>query len=184
MKKNNGLYLIGFSLLFICWILIFFDKKNLTNSLYNISIFVNDLSKDWVIKPTYTCDWENLMPSVSYNSLPKSAKSLVLMVNEKETGKSLFVWWNYELDDLKTVYYSWWNQNNLWLNSYKLYGWSWICPVQSSTLQEYIFTLYAIDWYILLPKWSDEISVLNKIKNRVVGKWIFSVKYNKNKKEK
>lgn len=168
--------------LILVFIVIFWNKllKNKSIKIQNININLIQDSKNWLLDKKYTCDWENMMPSMAVPNIPNWADSFVLVVKDNSiwTWKIIFLWWNYKiLDSNNIISLSWFSLDSLGINDFRTFGRSWPCPWIGDDAHKYSFEVFAIKWYLTLIKWSDITMLNNAMKKSIVWKWIYDIYY-------
>jgi len=126
--------------------------------------------------PRFTCDGENLSPTLRWSDLPEGTKTLVLICDDPDAPGGTFTHWvvynlppspielREGLPTLKNLS----NGTCQGLNSFNSIGYGGPCP--PSGVHRYIFTLYAVGKTLDLEPGAKKSQVERAIQNRVVGK--------------
>ncbi|MEM3074669.1 MAG: YbhB/YbcL family Raf kinase inhibitor-like protein [Candidatus Pacearchaeota archaeon] len=122
----------------------------------------------------YTCDGENINPPIEISDVPKSAVSLVLIMDDpdaiKPAGKVWDHWviWNIP-PDTKII-----NENSIpkdaiqGVNSRNMNSYTGPCPPDKE--HRYFFKLYALSKILNLPKNSTKKDVEKAMKNHIIDR--------------
>lgn len=132
---------------------------------------ISDFEHNGNIPSVYTCDGEDLAPELTISEVPKSAKELVLIVDDPDAPMGTWVHWilyNIPIDTTKI------NNKNLparvkqGMTDFGRIGWGGPCPPNGT--HRYFFKLYAIDKSLNLPEGATKMQVENEIKGHIIEK--------------
>src|SRR3989338_9602598 len=131
----------------------FFLKKSprLQPSKSGFEIYSQKFENNKYIPARYTCDGENINPSLSIRNVSISAKSLVLIVHDSDAGIGDWTHWLvWNIDpDTKEI-----NSGQIpanakqGVNDFEQIGWGGPCPPQGT--HHYQFNLYSLDTLLQL----------------------------------
>jgi Raf kinase inhibitor-like YbhB/YbcL family protein len=132
----------------------------------NIPAFISDGN----ITAKYTCDGVNISPEIRIINTPKTAKSLVILIDDKDTPSGTWVhWlvWNIAPDTTVIPENSMpagavTGKNGFGKNTYG-------GPCPPERIHHYLFTVYALDNYLLLPEGSQKNDVITAMNTHVIG---------------
>ncbi|MBI1755341.1 YbhB/YbcL family Raf kinase inhibitor-like protein [Candidatus Azambacteria bacterium] len=123
-----------------------------------------------MIPAKYTCDGENINPQLSISGVPKEAKSLVLIVDDPDASKGLWVhWiaWNISSDTKEIPENSVPSGAREGMTDSGKPGWRGPCP--SSGTHRYFFKLYALDAMLGVPIETDKIELEAAMINHILA---------------
>lgn len=144
------------------------ETKPETKMVLTTNAFLDKLA----IPTLYTCDGKDVSPQLSWTDLPANTVSLALMMKDVDAPNGTFYHWIVynmpksikELPEGSPIPAgASAGKNNFGKTAYK--G---PCPPKGAA-HTYIFTLYALDKTLQLPKEADAKSVLSAMKGHVVG---------------
>ncbi|MCL4353408.1 YbhB/YbcL family Raf kinase inhibitor-like protein [Patescibacteria group bacterium] len=121
------------------------------------------------IPAKYTCDAENQSPPLTFNGVPYGSKSLVLIVEDRDSNPSGFTHWvmfniNPYTNEIPENFIS--DNVAMGVNDFGQDGYGGPCP-QSGT-HRYVFKLYAINTILLLQRGATKAQVLSDIGGHVI----------------
>lgn len=122
------------------------------------------------IPAKYTCDGENVNPTLVISGVPEEAKSLVLIVDDPDAPMGTWIhWtlWNIASDIMEI------KENSIpkgaiqGLTSFGKVGYGGPCP--PSGIHHYHFKLYAIDAVLDLPETANKMELEKEINGRILA---------------
>lgn len=124
------------------------------------------------IPTLYTCDGKDVSPQLSWTDIPANTVSLALIMKDIDAPNGAFYHWIFynmpktisELSEGAPMPAG----ASAGKNSFDKAVYSGPCPPKG-TAHTYIFTLYALDSSLKLPKNADANSVLEAMKGHIVG---------------
>jgi Raf kinase inhibitor-like YbhB/YbcL family protein len=163
--KSRLLLLIAFILLLSCC-----AGNNSFNELGHMKITSPAFRNNTEIPKVYTCDGEELSPSLVFEKVPGDAVSLALVLEDPDALSGTFIhWlvWNIPanakgIDENKVPAGATQGQNTEKTNKY-------IGPCPPSGTHRYYFRLYALDIMLKLPSSSDKKAFDAAIKGHVLA---------------
>ena len=98
-----------------------------------------------LIPRQFTCDGDNVPPSLNWSGGPDSTRSFALIVEDAEAPGGRFTHW--VLYDIPAQITQWPSEANgkTLLNSFGRSGYGGPCPPQGDEPHQYVFTVHAID---------------------------------------
>jgi len=148
------------------------DKFSITSSVF---------SNQGKIPSEYTCDGSNISPPLTIKNVPQDAKSLVLIVDDMDTPQGVWVHWlvyNIPPDIQNILENSMPIGSQVGKNSFGNKEYAGPCPLYGE--HRYIFKLYAIDHYIVLPESPDRQEIINEINGHVLAESVTTGIYTRN----
>jgi hypothetical protein len=126
----------------------------------------------------YTCDGSDISPPVSVSGIPESAKSLIILLDDKDTPSGTWVhWlmWNIpagvsEIPENSVPAGAIQGKNGFGDNSYG-------GPCPPTGRHRYLFTMYALDTYLTLPSGSTKEEVINSVNTHIMSRAEYSGYY-------
>jgi Raf kinase inhibitor-like YbhB/YbcL family protein len=99
------------------------------------------------IPPRYTCDGEDVAPSLTWTRVPARARSLALLVEDRDAPGGDFVHWSaYNLPRISTGTGGGLPRGSAeGRNSFGRTGYDGPCPPAGDPAHHYVFSLYALD---------------------------------------
>lgn len=147
-------------------------------SVRDIKLSSTSFANEGDIPAQYTCDGENITPSLTWTRLPADAKSLVLIVDDadaKDSGSAKSSWVHWIAYNIPVTISN--LETNLaankpvgmleGLNSWKKKGYSGPCP--PSGKHRYRFKIYALDIELPELKNPDRGSIEKAMQEHIVG---------------
>lgn len=165
--------------LVIFFIGIFIATTIYANDLFSITS--SNFKPYGYIPVIYTCNGKNYSPELSFSNTPTNAKSLVLILSDPDAPKRTFYHWaiyNIPSDihlfeenfDPATV------GATVVKNSASMNEYSGPCPPSGST-HTYIFTLYALDNTLTLPKNAEAKDLVAALEPHIIAKAELRARY-------
>jgi Raf kinase inhibitor-like YbhB/YbcL family protein len=114
----------------------------------------------------YTCDGENISPPLTWTRVPARARSLALLLEDRDAPGGAFVHWSvYDLPRGSSGVGSGRVPSGSaeGENSYGRSGYSGPCPPRGDPAHHYVFSLYALDEHPDLPSGASAPSVRQTI---------------------
>jgi Raf kinase inhibitor-like YbhB/YbcL family protein len=136
------------------------------------------------IPENYTCDGENISPSLNWSGIPKGTQSLALIMDDPDAPIGIFVHWviygmDGKLSGLPEGVTKSATVEGIGLqgiNSFRKTGYDGPCPPKG-TPHRYYFKLYALDSVIALKPGASKSDVEKAIESHVLGQGQFMGKY-------
>jgi Raf kinase inhibitor-like YbhB/YbcL family protein len=124
------------------------------------------------IPARYTCDGENVSPPLTWTGVPGRARSLALLVEDRDAPGGAFVHWSlYDLrrgsSGLSTGRVAPGSVEGE--NSFGRRGYGGPCPPTGDRDHHYVFSLYALDARPELPRGASPAAVREAIAAHVIG---------------
>mgnify|MGYP003641952040 CR=1 FL=1 len=128
---------------------------------------------DKMAMPTlYTCDGKDISPALSWAGAPEKAASFALVMKDIDAPKGpLYHWVVYniaktaqELPEAAPLPAG----ASVAVNSFDKPSYSGPCPPKGAA-HTYVFTLYALDSKLTLPKDADATTTLSALKSHIIG---------------
>jgi Raf kinase inhibitor-like YbhB/YbcL family protein len=123
------------------------------------------------IPQKYTCDGESINPPLAIYEVPKTAKSLALIVDDPDAPMGAFDHWIiFNIDPTREKI----NENEkiklgtAGINSEG--GLNYVAPCPPSGTHRYFFKLYALDINLNLLEGTDKVAIENAMKNHILEK--------------
>lgn len=165
------------SRIFVCILLLcstaaLADTPAATDSKDKMTLVTNAFLDKLAIPTLYTCDDKNVSPQLSWTSVPPKTASLVLIMKDVDAPAGTFYHW--------IVYNIPASLNELaqgaalpagasaGKNNFDKAEYSGPCPPKGAA-HNYIFTLYALDNKLNLPKDADAPSVIAAMQKHIIG---------------
>lgn len=133
----------------------------------------NAFLNEGIMPVLYTCDGKDISPQLSWSDAPKNAKSYALILIDKDAPQSNFYHWvifnlptkTAQLDEAlsKPPAGTVMGQNSFGNSRY-----NGPCPPKGTT-HNYVFTLYALDGTLALDAKANGDTVMEAMKNHIVG---------------
>mgnify|MGYP000166421420 CR=1 FL=1 len=182
--KKFLIYLFTFITIFLVSIIIIpllksSNNQNQKQELYftynNISMKIQspEFENGVDIPPRFTCDGENINPSLNFLDIPENTKSFTLIVEDHDVPKNIradglwdhWIIWNIpkEVTSLPENYKE---QGMMGKNSGGEYGYSGPCPPDSE--HRYYFKLYALDTMLELNQYATKEELLNAMHGHIL----------------
>lgn len=130
------------------------------------------------IPATYTCDGENKNPGISWANVPDGAKSLVVLMEDRDAGDFPH-WVVYNLPPTVTGIAEGGapEGGNVGLNGFDKPGYGGPCP--PSGRHRYFFSVFALDTVLALPDGATRDQVRDAMKGHVMARGAFMGSYQK-----
>lgn len=131
------------------------------------------------IPPKYTCEGENINPPLEISNIPEEAKTLALIVDDRDAPKPDFVhWlvWNISPNEAIT------ERSNLGvsgINDFGKSGYGGPCPPSGS--HRYFFQAFALDMELDLRAGADKNALTQAMKGHILDKSELMGHYQKRK---
>ncbi|MEK7790510.1 MAG: YbhB/YbcL family Raf kinase inhibitor-like protein [Deltaproteobacteria bacterium] len=122
------------------------------------------------ISPKYTCDGDNVNPSLKISDIPQNAKSLALIMDDPDAPMGTWVhWtiWNIDPKISSIAENSIPSKSTEGITSFKSVGYGGPCP--PSGTHRYFFKLYALDTTLSLQSSSDKKKLEDAMKNHILA---------------
>jgi Raf kinase inhibitor-like YbhB/YbcL family protein len=136
----------------------------------NMKILIPSFSPDNMIPSQFTCDGSNTNPEIIIQDVPKSAKSLALIMDDPDATRGTFVhWimWNISPDIQKIKSASVPNGAVQGLNGAKKTGYTGPCP--PSGTHRYFFKLYALGARLELDSNTDVAGLVKAMEGNILA---------------
>jgi len=172
MFRNFTTLLILLSLLFIAGCKEEPQKKevdNLINNKSNMKITSSAFRNNESIPKKYTCDGENINPPLTFNELPLTAKSLVLILDDPDAPGGDFVhWtlWNISPETTEIGEGSIPSEVKEGVTDFNKTGYGGPCP--PSGTHRYQFKLYALDINLELDSNSKKSDIEKAMSGHII----------------
>jgi Raf kinase inhibitor-like YbhB/YbcL family protein len=144
----------------------------------------NDFTANGLIPSKFTCDGDNISPSLKWQGAPSSTKSFVLIMDDPDAPGGVWDHWLLfnipaTLNELSADLISPPDDSQMGMNSWGESGYGGPCPPDRE--HRYYFKLYALDTKLNLssPKKSQLEAAM---KGHIIEKAILIGRYNRNKK--
>lgn len=120
------------------------------------------------IPEKFTCDGQNINPSLLISNLPEDTKSLVLIIDDPDApGKTWVHWVVWNIKPSKVI-----SQNSVpgieGINDFKQHHYGGPCP--PSNTHRYFFKIYALDTILNLDKNSRKEDLLKAMEGHILAK--------------
>ena len=152
-------------------IIIFYSaQKEFIIQKTNMIISIPSFSKDNEIPSQFTCDGSDINPEIIIQDVPKSAKSLVLIMDDPDATRGTFVhWimWNISPDTRKIESNSAPQSAIQGLNGAKKFGYIGPCP--PSGTHRYFFKLYALNKRLELDLNTDAAGLIKAMEGNILS---------------
>ncbi len=137
-----------------------------------MSLTTNGFLDKMAMPTLYTCDGKDVSPQLTWANVPAKTVSLALIMKDIDAPNGEFYHWvlfnipknTTELDQGAAAPAG----ANMGLNSFSKAAYSGPCPPKGSA-HTYIFTLYALDSKITLPKNADGPALIAALKDHVIS---------------
>ena len=163
------------------------DKKAESSTNLNITVSSDAFQEGEMIPKKYTCDGEDVSPSVSWTGLPAETKSVVLVCDDPDAPGDTWVHWILynlppnsgglpegvppaEMLD---------GGGNHGINSWNRYGYGGPCP--PSGVHRYFFKIYALDTVLDIDARATEKNVLQAMEGHILIQGQLMGKYSRSK---
>jgi Raf kinase inhibitor-like YbhB/YbcL family protein len=144
----------------------------------------NDFTANGLIPSEFTCDGDNISPTLSWQGAPSSTKSFVLIMDDPDAPGGVWDHWLLfnipaALHELSAGVISPPDDSEMGMNSWGETGYGGPCPPDRE--HRYFFKLYALDTKLNLssPKKSQLEAAMN---GHIIEKAVLIGRYNRNKK--
>lgn len=132
------------------------------------------------ISADYTCQGKDIQPPFMLAGIPSQTQSLALLVTDPDASNWTWfhgVFWNIPLEEnfAQGDFPKWTFQGK---NSWWTVWYRWPCPPTGT--HRYIFTMYALDTLLNIPKGSSHKILENAMKNHILGTAVLMGFYKKN----
>lgn len=151
----------------------FLQPHKLQNSITQTSMQITSsaFKNNEKISAKYTCDGENINPPLTFNEIPKTAQSLILISDDPDAPVGLWIHWLVWNIDPKTTEVA---ENSVPSGAIQgttsfgdaKYG----GPCPPSGTHRYFFKLYALDTRLDLPKSTDKKALEKAMENHILAK--------------
>ena len=130
------------------------------------------------IPANYTCEGANVSPALDWTELPKSAKSLALVMDDPDSPVGTWVHWlvyNIPVDakslpsavpPLETLTHG----VQQGKNSFHKIGYTGPCPAPGQGMHRYFFRLYALDKILFIPPGATRKELDDAMKGHIVSR--------------
>lgn len=137
-----------------------------------LAITTNAFLDKMAIPTLYTCDGKDVSPQLGWTDLPPKTVTLAIIMNDTNAPNGPFYHWilfnvpksTTELEQGTSAP----GGASVGKNSFDKTAYSGPCPPKGDA-HTYVFTLYALDTTLKLPKDADAKSVLAAMKDHIVG---------------
>lgn len=137
-----------------------------------LAITTNAFLDKMAIPTLYTCDGKDVSPQLAWSDLPPKTASLVMIMKDIDApGGTFYHWVIYNMPKATTELAqgaSAPNGASIGKNNFDKTAYTGPCPPKGDA-HTYIFTLYALDTTLKLPKEADAPSVLTAMKDHILG---------------
>ncbi len=124
------------------------------------------------IPKAFTCDGADKSPSLSWTNIPEGAKSLVLICHDPDAPGGDWVHWiliDIPATEKGIEENGTFARSTLGRNSWGKSVYNGPCPPPGKT-HRYVFTLYALDTWLAMPRTSTKDEVEAHIQGHILGK--------------
>ena len=124
-----------------------------------------------MIPSKYTCEGEDINPSLKISGVPKNAKTLVLIMDDPDAPMGTWVhWlvWNMSPQTTEILENSVPDQSSEGTTSWGRSGYGGPCP--PSGTHRYFFKLYALDTELSLPPQTDKVGLEKAMTSHILDK--------------
>ena len=130
------------------------------------------------IPQKYTCDGENIFPTLEFSDVPEEAKSLAIIMDDPDAPGGRFTHWIVwdipanvtEIEEGEDLPYP------QGINNFGVIGYRGPCPPEGST-HRYYFRVYALDTFLNLPEGSTRGDVMDAMSGHILAKATLMGKY-------
>jgi Raf kinase inhibitor-like YbhB/YbcL family protein len=144
------------------------DAKPTSNMTLTTNAFLDKLA----IPTLYTCDGKNVSPQLSWAEIPAKTATLAIIMKDVDAPKGTFYHWvlynlpksTTELPEGTSVPAG----ASIGKNNFDKAEYNGPCPPKGNA-HTYVFTLYALDNKLQLPKNASAEDVLSAMKNHIIG---------------
>lgn len=134
-----------------------------------------------IIPSKYTCDGENINPTLLIEDVPEGTKTLALIVDDPDSPVGIWVhWlvWNISPVTTKIEENSVPKDADQGTSSFGTVGYGGPCP--PSGTHRYLFKLFALDTEIDLDSKGDKASLESRMEGHIIDKVMYLGKYSSN----
>ncbi len=164
-----------------------FFSCSVTSVEANIEIKSPEFKSEDMMPAKYTCDGGNFSPPLSWDGIPKDAKSLVLICDDPDAPMGTWVHWliynmppaSKGLQEGVLPVESFSHDTKQGINDFKEIGYGGPCP--PSGVHRYFFKLYALDSKLNLPAGATKKELLVAMKEHILAQAEMIGKYEKRK---
>lgn len=137
-----------------------------TNSL---TISSTSFTENGLIPVKYTCDGENISPSLHFQNLPKETVSLAIIMHDPDAPKTggFTHWIAWNINPVKDIPENF-KGGEQGMNEAQKQGYIGPCP--PSGTHHYLFKVYALDAILTLNKNSNKTDLEKVMKNHILAK--------------
>ncbi len=147
----------------------------------SFSLHTGSFSKDIILQPRYTCEGEDISPSLYWENAPSQTKSFALMMTDIDaSGGTFYHWVVYNIpptitEILAGAAFS--APTLLGENSWDKAQYNGPCPPKGET-HRYVFDIYALNAQLTLPAaQADGNTVMHALRKHVLAKAQLSIRY-------
>lgn len=136
-----------------------------------MEIISPSFSDGQTIPEPYTCNGKNISPPLEFNDIPEKAKSLILTVDDQDAPNKWVHWlvFNIPVTTVSVKGGQIPEGGVEGLANNKTFGYEGPCPKYFSGTHHYVFTLFALDTKLEIPKESDKQAVLTASAGHIIA---------------
>ena len=144
-------------------------KRTFLGKVESMTITSNSFINGGKIPKKYTCDDANVNPPLTFHAIPPESKSIVLIVEDKDSNPKDFTHWS--VFDL-SPYINGLDENTLpeqsteGVNSFGNIGYNGPCPPKRT--HHYIFKLFALNTVLGINRGSSKQDLISKIQGHIL----------------
>ncbi len=144
-------------------------KRTFFGKLESMTISSTSFSNQGKIPKKYTCDDANVNPPLTFNAIPPSSRSLLVIAEDRDSNPKDFTHWT--IFDLNPSINGL-NENSVpdqateGVNSFGNIGYDGPCPPNGT--HRYVFKLFALDSVLGLERGAKKEEILSKIQGHIL----------------
>lgn len=134
-----------------------------------------DFKNNGFIPSNFTCDWQDLFPTLEVENIPENTESLAIMVEDPDAPmvRPFIHLLAVNVPVSNTINESILAKSTLWLNDFMKLGWNWPCPPVWHWIHHYHFKVFALWNKANLQTWfnlADFVRFMNNQAN-ILAEW-------------
>lgn len=142
-------------------------RKSQVEDFITLKVASPDFMPDTLVPSRFTCEGENINPTLKIDHIPEETKSLAIIVEDPDAPKGIFVHW--VIWNIPTTHHVRESEDRgtTGMNSYGLHRYDGPCP--PSGTHRYYFKVYALDCSFSIPVTSDKSDLERAMAGHILG---------------
>ena len=133
-----------------------------------------DFKNNGFIPAKFTCDWQDLFPTLEIENLPKNTKTLAMIVEDPDAPmvRPFVHLLAVNIQPTNIINEKTLNKSTLWVNDFVKIWWNWPCPPVWHGIHHYHFKVFALEDIANLQTWFTLADFVRFINNaNAIAEW-------------